>query len=73
MPVQRSLNCDISFHVEYSLKCYVYANDALNERGQEDQSNPGVNTLLRTETSGSEPEYPERVAIFSAEKYTLAA
>ena len=48
-------------------------NDALNERGQEDQSNPGVNTLLRTETSGSEPEYPERVAIFSAEKYTLAA
>ena len=48
-------------------------NDALNERGQEDQSNPGVNTLLRTETSGSEPEYPVRVATFSAEQYTLAA
>ena len=31
-------------------------NDALNERGQEDQSNPGVNTELRVDTSGSEPE-----------------
>lgn len=30
--------------------------DALNARGQEDQSKPGVNTLLRTDTSGSEPE-----------------
>ena len=47
-------------------------NDALNERGQEDQSNPGVNTELRVDTSGSGPEYPVIVAMFSAETNILA-
>ena len=46
--------------------------EALNERGYADQSKPGVKTELRVETSGSEPEYPVIVAMFSAETNTLA-